>query len=205
MTAGAPRKELGPTINPWKMFQGSFIPNAVMQLPRRRLSADAKTCYGRLLQFAGKRGVAFPRVSLLALEIGQSRRSVERALKQLRGAGLITTKQRGRKRGGVGRSALISFHWPADIFGEVCTATFAPPRVAGQNGNAPPRAAGQKPPAPIVRARGLEESHKHEVSHRSAGGRPHGRSAVFTERGNPRGQERVAKLLGAIGGPGKRI
>lgn len=199
MTAGAPRKELGPTVNPYKLFQGSFIPNAVMQLPRRRMSSDAKTCYGRLLRYAGKRGVAFPRVQALALEIGLSRRATERALGELRGAGLITSFHRGRS-----RPSLIQFHLPADIFGAVCPGKNPPP-VAGLPAESPPRVAGYPPRTPIVHARAVNLSHRTEVSHRSAGGRPNGRSAVFTERGNPRGQERVAKLLGAIGGPGKRI
>jgi DNA-binding transcriptional ArsR family regulator len=192
MTAGAPRKELGPQINPWRLFQGSFIPNAVMQLPRRRLSSDAKTCYGRLLQFAGKRGVAFPWVGQLAIEIGQSRRSAERALQQLRTAGLITTVKRGR-----GKRSLIHFHLPADIFGDVCPRVNPPP-VAGQSPGWPATRGGSRVGASIERARAVNLNQLKPKNHRSAEGRPVGRGAVFTERGNPRGQQRVAGLLAGI-------
>jgi helix-turn-helix protein len=188
--ATPPRTEAAPTINPYRLFQGSFLPHAVEQLPKRRLSSDAKICYGRLLRFAGKRGVAFPHVRTLAQAVGQSRRSVERALRQLRLAGLIQSFQRGK-----GRAALIRFYLPADIFGSVC---HAPPPVAGQNGHAPPRVAGQKTSPPIVRARGLEVSHTEEVSHRSAGGRAVARGPVFSERGHQKNQQRLAKLLGGI-------
>ena len=192
MTAGAPRKELGPHINPWRLFQGSFIPNAVMQLPRRRLSSDAKTCYGRLLRFAGKRGVAFPHVRTLAHEIGLSRDAVFRALRQLRGLGLITTTQRGR-----GQAALIRFYLPADVFGELCARpAIAPVPQQSRSGMAP---VPQQSRGPLIeRARAVNLSHKNRSESPLRGGAGSARGQVFTQRGNPKGQQRVANLLAGI-------
>jgi DNA-binding transcriptional MocR family regulator len=192
MTAGAPRKELGPQINPWRIFQGSFIPNAVMQLPRRRMTSEAKICYGRLLRFAGKRGVAFPHVRTLALEVGLSRRSVFRALRQLRELGLITSQHRGR-----GTTALIRFHLPADVFGDVCPRP-AVPHLALQKPVGVPDVAPQSRGHLIERARAVNLSHRTRSESPLRGGAGSARGRVFTQRGNPKGQQRVANLLAGI-------
>lgn len=192
----APRREpaeLGPQVNPSTLWEGIAIPTAIVQLPTRRLNAAAKIVFGRLKRYAGKRGVAFPHVRTLALEVGQSRRAVERALAHLRRVGLISTEQRGK-----GRASLIRFHLPADIFGELCTKP-APPKTAGHPGSTPPKTAGQGGAPLIVRARGSTElSHTEEVGHRSAGGRPVGRGPVFSQRGHVKNQQRLARLLSGV-------
>jgi len=75
------------TINPFMLWQGSFIPNWIMQRPE--LPASAKIIYGRLCQFAGRDGVAYPSTQTLADETGISRRQVVTLLNKLEKLGLI--------------------------------------------------------------------------------------------------------------------
>ena len=153
-------------INPWRQFRGSFLPNWLLEVPERLLSARAKLTYGRLAQYAGRRGVANPRQAALARSLGGSLRSVKRGLHELRRAGLISIAQAGD-----GKAARYFFHEHLWI---TRTPISARPRVAGLNDSARPRAAGLKSPAlKVARAR-PEESHKPEEIHRSAAGRPVG-------------------------------
>lgn len=186
-------EDLPPRLNPYRIFQGAFIPNAVLSLPTRRLSSDAKVCYARLLRFAGKKGVAYPYKRTLAAEIGVSFRGVGRALRELCDLKLISIKKRGP-----GRPALTFFHFPPEIFGPVDNSKNMPP-VARQRGENVPPVARQRRAAPIDRARGDSEvSHTHEVGHRSAGGRAARGGPVFSNKGNPEGQRRVGQLLAGI-------
>lgn len=68
-------------INPFKRFNGLFIPELIYQC--RDLTATAKLVYGRLLRYAGERGVAYPKQQTIADELGVSERSVRNALKAL--------------------------------------------------------------------------------------------------------------------------
>lgn len=79
-------------INPYKMFVGAFIPNFVLR--RTELSDGAKLCYGRLSQYAGANGSAYPKIETIAKELGVSDRSAFRYIKELRNNGLITTINR---------------------------------------------------------------------------------------------------------------
>ena len=145
-------------INPWRQFRGSFLPNWLLEVPERLLSARAKLTYGRLAQYAGRRGVAYPRQAELARSLGGSLRSVKRGLHELRRAGLISIAQAGD-----GKAARYFFHEHLWI---TRTPISARPRVAGLNDSARPRAARLKSPARKGRAR-PEESHKPEEIHRS--------------------------------------
>ena len=80
-------------INPWMLFTGSFIPNWL--LVRQELSSGAKLAYARLAQYAGQKGVAYPKIPDLAAECGTSERSMHRHLSELEGAGLIESIQKG--------------------------------------------------------------------------------------------------------------
>jgi len=184
---------LTPRVNPYRVFQGAFIPNAVLMLPCEQLSSDAKVCYARLLRFAGAKGVAYPHVETLAAETGQGRRRTERALCELRAVGLISTYKRGRA-----RSQLVYFHFPAEVFGPVDNSN-NPPRVAGQEGINPPPVAGQKPGALKGSRARLEESHKQKGVTAPRGGAASRRSPVFTTPRNPGQAKRLLQLLSGIG------
>lgn len=77
----------GQLYNPWKMFVGSFVPNALMRCPD--ISSTAKLVFARLCQYAGQRGEAFPTQETLAAEVGVSEDRVYRILKDLEEFGLV--------------------------------------------------------------------------------------------------------------------
>ena len=85
------------TINPFMLWQGAFIPNWLMQRPE--LPASAKIVYGRLCQFAGRDGVAYPSSQTLANETGISRRQVVTLLNKLENLGLIRRVKRAQSDG----------------------------------------------------------------------------------------------------------
>ncbi|WP_298268571.1 helix-turn-helix domain-containing protein [Geobacter sp.] len=87
----------GEIYNPWRMFNGSFIPNAILKC--RELSATAKLLFGRLCQYAGADGEAFPSYSTLGQEVGIERRQAIRAIRELEDFGLIRAVARRRDDG----------------------------------------------------------------------------------------------------------
>lgn len=72
------------------------IPNAVLK--RTDLSHGAKLCAARLIQYADKRGVAFPRLPTLAAELGMSVSAVKRFLHELLELNLLRPRRRGQGR-----------------------------------------------------------------------------------------------------------
>ena len=83
--------KIGQQYNPFKLFVGALIPNALMR--SKELTSSAKLCFGRLVQYAGVDGIAYPSHKTLAEEIGLSERSIERPLKELRDKGFIEVVQ----------------------------------------------------------------------------------------------------------------
>lgn len=73
--------EANQPFNPYKLFVGSFIPNALLRFPG--LSSTAKLIWARLAQYAGEKGIAFPKITSLADEIGLSESQTQRLLKEL--------------------------------------------------------------------------------------------------------------------------
>lgn len=84
----------GDIYNPWRMFHGCFVPNAVARCAG--LSARAKLVFGRLCQYAGENGEAFPSYRSLAQEVGVQRRCAINAIQELEDFGLIKTINRWR-------------------------------------------------------------------------------------------------------------
>ncbi len=80
-------------INLYKRFIGSFMPNWLLK--RTEISAGAKLCYARLIQFAGKDGKCYPSQDTLGKEIGVSARSVRDYLKKLEEHELIVIVRQG--------------------------------------------------------------------------------------------------------------
>ena len=82
-------------INPYRLFCGAFIPNWLMARPE--ISGGAKLCYGRLSQYAGDKGVAFPRHEVLGKELGCQRRMAINYVKELVEHGLVESIQTGHR------------------------------------------------------------------------------------------------------------
>jgi len=79
--AGNVSLEVGQPFNPFKLFNGIFIPDALVLA--RGISAGAKITYGRLARYAGENGECYPAVPTLASEIGLSERQTQRYLAEL--------------------------------------------------------------------------------------------------------------------------
>jgi len=63
---------IGDPFNPYGMFNGIWVPEALLRCPD--LSPSAKLLYGRLARFAGENGRCFPSVETLAVELGMTAR-----------------------------------------------------------------------------------------------------------------------------------
>lgn len=98
----------GEIYNPWRMFNGSFIPNAILKC--RKLSATAKLLFGRLSQYAGADGEAFPSYSTLGQEVGIERRQTIRAVRELEDFGLIRAVPRQKNDGSLSSNCYV-FLW----------------------------------------------------------------------------------------------
>jgi len=98
----------GDAYNPWRMFNGCFIPNAVLRCPE--LSARAKLVFGRLCQYAGENGEAFPSYRSLAREVGVERRCAMKAVKELEEFRLIKSVSRWRNDGAPATNVYV-FLW----------------------------------------------------------------------------------------------
>jgi hypothetical protein len=79
-------------INPWNQFIGAFVPNWLLCRPE--IQAGAKLAYARLCQFAGRKGVAFPKMKTLARELAISEAQAQRYVAELRDHGLIQVELR---------------------------------------------------------------------------------------------------------------
>jgi hypothetical protein len=80
-------------INPYKMFNGSFIPEWLM--PRKEISPGAKLCYSRLARYAGKDGKCNPKIETLAGALGVSDRQCSSYLSELKEHDLIEAHRLG--------------------------------------------------------------------------------------------------------------
>src|SRR5215470_4700366 len=62
------RPRVGQAFNPYGLFTGIFIPEALVKC--QSSSAGAKLAFGRLARYGGQDGHCYPAVSTLATEIG---------------------------------------------------------------------------------------------------------------------------------------
>ena len=104
----------GEIYTPWRIFKGSFIPNAVLKC--RELSSTAKLVFARLCQYGGEHGQAYPSYNTLAGEVGVERRQAIRAVNELEAFGLLRRNGRLRCDGGLSSNAYV-FLWHS-IFSE---------------------------------------------------------------------------------------
>lgn len=162
---------------------------------RRELSWPAKMLYARLVRYAGRRVAARPTQAQLARDLGAPMRTLKRWLAELRveheGMPLVWVKQQGD--GGPARYFFAAHPWRRErVFFS------AGPIVARLNGAAGPKLTPLTPPHSKERARAVGDNEKRrQPAPRGGASR---RGSVFTDRGNPRGQQRVARLLSGIGG-----
>ena len=84
--------EVGQPFNPFGLFTGIFIPDALVR--STAVSAGAKLTYGRLARYAGQDGKCYPAVHTLALEIGVSERQTQNYLAELEAQKLIRRVRR---------------------------------------------------------------------------------------------------------------
>jgi hypothetical protein len=105
----------GELYNPWRVFVGSFIPNAILRC--RELSSTSKLVFGRLCQYAGENGQSYPTYRTLGHEVGIDRRQAIRAVKELEKFGLIQPCGRFRLDGG-STSNIYIFLWHRILAGE---------------------------------------------------------------------------------------
>lgn len=109
-TVPTPDAEVKVYFNPWKQFQGAFLPNWLME--RRELSFGEKVCYARLCQYAGRKGTAYPSHETLGKALGIARRQAQRLVEGLISCGLIESRQQGKKR--TNRYFFLVHPWMSD-------------------------------------------------------------------------------------------
>jgi hypothetical protein len=90
--AQCPALQIGQPFNPFGLFVGIFIPDALVRTTG--ISAGAKLTYGRLARYAGQDGNCYPAVPTLASEIGMSARQTQNYLAELERSNLIRRTRR---------------------------------------------------------------------------------------------------------------
>jgi GntR family transcriptional regulator len=73
--------EIGEVFNPYGMFNGVWIPDALARCSE--ITGSAKLLFGRLARYAGQDGRCFPALRTLAFEIGKSYRHVQKLVDEL--------------------------------------------------------------------------------------------------------------------------
>lgn len=73
--------KIGQRYNPTKLFCGIYVPNFVWQ--DKILTPLSKLLFGRLVSYAGKNGVCFPKQETLAEEFGVSTNTILTSINQL--------------------------------------------------------------------------------------------------------------------------
>lgn len=81
----------GDEFNPYKQFYGLFIPNSIAMQPA--LLDSHKLLLGRLMQFAGQNGKAYPTIKRLAIELAWKPQKVQRNIKNLKDLGLLNVNR----------------------------------------------------------------------------------------------------------------
>ena len=120
--------EVGRPFNPYKLFTGAFIPEAVCKY--RGLSPGAKLVYGRLCRYAGKDGRVFPAVPTLSEEIGVTANQGRLYLKELERARFLAVDRKNKhyRKNGSGGTNTYFFRWHQAFNGEHGTPRRPPPR-----------------------------------------------------------------------------
>jgi len=115
--------KVGEPFNPYGMFNGIWVPEALLRCPA--LSPSAKLLYGRLARFAGENGSCFPSIETLASELGMTGRRVQRLVRQLCDAGFLKTDRQYRANGSQTSNAYVFLYHPSLVPTRVVSATGA--------------------------------------------------------------------------------
>lgn len=102
-----PKVSVGSPFNPYKIFNGIFVPEALVR--SKVISSSAKLAYGRLTRYAGQDGQCYPSMPKLAAEIGLSTRQVQRSVAELEKQHFI--RRVGRFLGASQTSNVFEFLW----------------------------------------------------------------------------------------------
>jgi hypothetical protein len=137
----------GQIFTPFGVLHGLFIPNALARNPK--LTAVDKLVYGRLCQYAGKDGIAFPKQETLADEVGVSERHTRRSIGRLCQLGFLQRSVPDGKDRLMHKSNRYQFIWH-ETFDEL--SEIAPP---GRTPVSSPRG-GHRCPPQLKRIRGKE-------------------------------------------------
>lgn len=113
-----------PVYNPYREEGVALVPNWLLRRPE--VSWAAKLVYGRLRQYAGEHGAAWPCVQTLGTELGTSRRCATNYLRELVDLGLIAVVS-GRGPGKSSTYYFVDHEWRA-----------APAPVSPGYGTSPP-------------------------------------------------------------------
>jgi hypothetical protein len=100
------------TYNPKAHAPSVYIPCWLIQVPVSLLSYQAKLLYGRLAQWANEAGKVFRSVPQLSEELGCSKSTVDRTIKELKDVGLIGTFH--PKAGGINHFEFYDHAWMYD-------------------------------------------------------------------------------------------
>ncbi len=122
----------GEPFNPFKMFTGIFVPEAIVRC--RELLPGAKLCYGRLVRYAGEDGRCDPSLATLGRELGVSRDQAKRYMRELAAKSLIRVKRRKAKAGDNDTSTVV-FLWHTMFEAEGVGASM---HLPGRGTDAPP-------------------------------------------------------------------
>lgn len=182
-----------PLVRPGEKTLFTPVPDWLAE--RTELSWPAKMLYARLVRYAGKRISARPTQAQLARDLGAPKRTLERWISELRtefsGMPLIWTVQQGD-------GTPAKYFFPAHPWRRERVIRSASPKMAELNGSAPPKMAELNGRASKDRARAVGDNYNRRQP--AARGGASRRGQVFTDRGNTKGQARVAQLLASIGG-----
>jgi hypothetical protein len=85
--AGKVSLQVGQPFNPFGMFNGIWIPEALVRA--KGISLGAKVTYGRLSRYAGQDGNRYPSVPELARELAISVRQMQKYLAELAANALV--------------------------------------------------------------------------------------------------------------------
>jgi hypothetical protein len=86
-------RQIGEPFNPWRRFNGVFVPLGLLAYPG--LSDGAKLLYGRLGLYAGKDGACYAGRDTMAKDMGVHVATITRLLNELTTAGFIRRIRRG--------------------------------------------------------------------------------------------------------------
>lgn len=95
--------------NPKAYAPSVYIPCWLIQVASNLLSHQGKLLYGRLAQWASESGKVYRSVPQLAEELGCSKSTIDRTIKELKDCGLIGTFQ--PKKGGISHFEFYDHEW----------------------------------------------------------------------------------------------